>query len=48
MFPEIYFVQGSALSDRDLHRANIIQASKVVILTPNINELRQNSAYKAD
>ena len=33
-FPEIYFVNGTALSRKDLKRANIMQASKVVVLTP--------------
>jgi hypothetical protein len=32
-FPEIYFVNGSALNDADLHRCNIKKASKVVLLS---------------
>ncbi|CAD8157114.1 unnamed protein product [Paramecium pentaurelia] len=33
-FPEIYFVKGTAMSQRDLIRANIEQAIRVVILSP--------------
>ncbi|CAD8128571.1 unnamed protein product [Paramecium sonneborni] len=33
-FPEIYFVKGRAMSQRDLIRANIKQAVRVVILSP--------------
>ena len=33
------FVKGSALKLKDLKRANIDQASKVVILTDNIDEI---------
>lgn len=29
-FPEIYFVKGSAMNHRDLIRANIMEASKVI------------------
>ena len=32
-FPEIYFVQGNALNESDLHRVNIKKASKVVLLS---------------
>jgi hypothetical protein len=32
-FSEIYFVKGSALSERDLYRANIQKAATIVILS---------------
>ena len=31
-FPEIYYVKGSALNEKDLYRANIMKASRFVIL----------------
>ena len=38
-FPEIYYVKGTAMNKKDLFRANIMKASKVVILTPNVEEV---------
>ena len=38
-FPEIYFVKGSAMNHRDLIRANIKEASKVVILSPRVEDV---------
>lgn len=35
-FPEIYFVKGSALNEKDLYRVNITQARRVVILSSRI------------
>lgn len=34
-FPQIFFVQGSALNKRDLKRVNIAKASRVVVLKPD-------------
>lgn len=39
-FPEIYFVKGSAMNVRDLIRANIRSATRVVILSPEIDEVK--------
>lgn len=36
-FPEIYFVKGSALNEKDLYRVNIMKASRVVILSSRID-----------
>jgi hypothetical protein len=35
-FSEIYFIEGSALNEKDLYRANIKKASRVVIMTNKI------------
>ena len=39
-FPEIYFVKGSAMNTKDLLRANIQHASRIVVLSPEIEEVR--------
>jgi len=39
-FPEIYFVKGSAMNTKDLQRANIQQASRIVILSPEVDEVK--------
>lgn len=39
-FPEIYFVKGSAMIMKDLQRANIRHASRIVVLSPEIEEVR--------
>lgn len=40
-FPQIYYVKGSGLSQRDLIRANIMQAKTVVVLSPNSEEVKK-------
>ena len=39
-FPEIYFVKGSAMNIKDLLRVNIKQAIRVVILSPEVDEVK--------
>lgn len=39
-FPEIYFVKGSAMNTKDLIRANILSANKIVILSPEVDEVK--------
>jgi len=39
-FPEIYFVKGSAMNTKDLLRANIMHASRIVILAPEVDEVK--------
>jgi potassium large conductance calcium-activated channel subfamily M alpha protein 1 len=53
-FPEIYFVKGTALNQRDLIRANLMRASRVVILSPRVEEISkaafedQNAPHSED
>lgn len=44
-FPEIYFVKGSAMNTKDLLRANIHQASRIVILSPEVDEVKHFTSF---
>ena len=41
MYPEIYYVKGSAMNHSDLLKANIMQAKSVVILAPDYSEVNR-------
>ena len=47
-FPEIYFVKGSALNEKDLYRVNIMKASRVVILSNRIELDSNDSSDKSN
>ena len=41
MFPEIYYIKGSAMNYRDMIKANIMQAKSIVILAPDYCEVNR-------
>lgn len=45
-FPEIYYVKGTAMNKKDLFRANILKAAKVVILAPNVEEVKRKNNHE--
>jgi potassium large conductance calcium-activated channel subfamily M alpha protein 1 len=47
-FPEIYYVKGTAMNKHDLFRANIVKATKVVILAPNVEEVTRKHHQGVD
>jgi hypothetical protein len=47
-FPEIYYVKGSALNEKDLYRVNISKASRVVILSNRIEFSREDEDDKSN
>ena len=47
-FDEIFLVQGNPMKKRDLLRAGILSASKVVILSPSLNEILPYKAHKKE
>lgn len=42
-FPDIYYVKGSSLNERDLIRANIEKASTIVILASELLQTEENT-----
>jgi len=44
-FPEIYFVKGAAMNTKDLLRANIHQANRIVILSPEVDEVKHFTSF---
>lgn len=44
-FPEIYFIKGSAMYSKDLKRANIDKAMRIVILAPSAEEISDFMEY---
>lgn len=47
-FPEIYYVKGTALNEKDLYRVNISKASRVVILSNRIEFSREDEDDKSN
>ena len=41
MYPEIYYIKGSAMNHRDLLKANIMQAKNIIILAPDYSEVNR-------
>ena len=44
-FPEIYFVKGSAMVTKDLLKANIKHAARIVILSPEVDEVKHFTSF---
>ena len=44
-FPEIYFVKGSAMVTKDLLKANIKDAARIVILSPEVDEVKHFTSF---